>query len=288
MIRFSFSSFYMSLIFANIMILFLYITFHSEKLMIKLGLPILSSAVILTILRMALPFEFLFVSHNIYFPRVVSKVIGSITHPYISEYFSVWTCVKVIWIIGIIFFMIRFWKEEHALTKEVEFNSRKLPDSAPAYRVFRQIQQEFPKAKRIELRTFSPVQTPAIFGLRRPYILLPEELPLDDKQLYYILRHEVSHYLHHDSLLKICVRLLCNIYWWNPLCKFLQEKTDIILEMHVDRSLTKNSDQKTEYIECLIFVAKYIASSSPDIESSRVISFCGKPSSTLAHRFQMI
>ena len=72
MIRFSFSSFYMSMIFSNIVILFLYIVFKNQKLMIKLGLPILSGAVLAAMLRMVLPIEFLFLSHNIYFPKAIS------------------------------------------------------------------------------------------------------------------------------------------------------------------------------------------------------------------------
>ena len=80
MIRFSFSSFYMSMIISNILILFLYIVFKNQKLMIKLGLPILSGAVLAAMLRMVLPIEFLFLSHNIYFPKAIAKVISSIVY----------------------------------------------------------------------------------------------------------------------------------------------------------------------------------------------------------------
>ena len=288
MIRFSFSSFYMSVIFANLMILFLYIAFHNQKLMLKLGLPILSGAVFVTILRMVIPFEFLFLSHNIYFPEAISKIITNFIHPHLFGRFSLWFCIKVIWIIGIAFFTIRYLKTEHDFKVKVEHYSERLSEFTPAYQVLKQIQQEFPKTQYIELRTYPFVQTPVIYGLRKPYILLPEELTLNDKQLYYVLRHEISHYLHNDAFIKFGVKFLCIIYWWNPLCKFLQEKADTILEMRIDQSIAKNSKQKVEYLECLLFVADQLVSSSDNIKSSRVISLCDKSSLTLKHRFQML
>ena len=288
MIRFSFSSFYMSMIFANIVILFLYIVFHNQKLMIKMGLPILSGAVSLAILRMVLPFEFLFLSHNIFLPETISKMIRNFIHPYFSGSFSFWSFVKIIWIIGIIFFTIRYLKTEHDFKMDVIKYSEKPPESSPAYQVFRQIQQELPKSKCIELRIFPFVQTPSIYGIHRPYILLPEEMILNEKQLYYVLHHEVSHYLHHDSLLKLGVEFLCIVYWWNPFCRFLQKKADEILEMRIDQTIAKQNEQKLEYMQCLLFVANHIVSTSYDIKSSKMISFSDKPSSLLSDRFQML
>ena len=120
-----------------------------------------------------------------------------------------------------------------------------------------------------------------------PYILLPEELELDDKQLYYILRHEILHYLHHDFLLKLGVEFLCIAYWWNPLCRFLKNKADMILEMRIDQTISKDSDQRLEYFECLLFVANHISEPSK-LKSSRIISFCDKSSITLKQRFEML
>ena len=288
MIRFSFSSFLMSMVFANIIILFLYIAFHNQKLMIKLGLPILSGAVFVAILRMVLPIEFVFLSHNIYYPEIISKVIFNFNHPYFLDRFSFWSFVKIIWIIGIIFFTIRYLKTEHDFSKEVNRYSEKLPESAPAYLVFKQIQQELPKTKCIELRIFPFVQTPSIYGIHRPYILLPEEMNLNEKQLYYVLHHEVSHYLHHDSLLKLGVEFLCIVYWWNPFCRFLQKKADEILEMRIDQTIAKQNEQKLEYMECLLFVANHVVSTSYDVKSSKMISFSDKPSSILNDRFKIL
>lgn len=289
MIRFSFSSFYMSLLFANLMIMFLYLAFRNQKLMIKLGLPMLSIGLCLTILRMLLPFEFLFLSHNIYLPESVSMILGEFMHAYFfNGNLSGWSFIKIIWLIGIVVSGIRCLISEFALAKSVEEYSQKLPESASAYQMLRRIQLEFPKTQCIDVRTLPSLHVPMIFGLRNPHILLPKDLTLNDTQLYYILRHEITHYLHHDMLLKIGVKLLCIIYWWNPFCKLLQEQVETILEMRIDQTIAKNPIQKIEYFECLLFVVEHIKDSNDTIQTTNAISFHNKSSPLLNKRFSML
>lgn len=41
-----------------------------------------------------------------------------------------------------------------------------------------------------------------IFGIRKPYILIPD-LNFSKKEWYYILRHEIAHFYHGDLLIKL-------------------------------------------------------------------------------------
>ena len=109
MIRFSFSSFNMSFIFANVMIIFLYFLFRKQKRMIKFGLPVLGVTTCLIILRMLLPFEIMFLSHNIYFPEIVSKVISNFLKPrFLDGQLSYWSLIKIVWVGGIFVRSMRF------------------------------------------------------------------------------------------------------------------------------------------------------------------------------------
>lgn len=289
MIRFSFSSFYMSIIFVNLMILLLFIIFQNQKLMLKLGLPIIGSVVFVTILRMMLPFEFLFLSHNIYFPEPISKIMSDFQHPYFfNGRFSIITFILVIWIIGAVIFAIRSFKEERNFAKHLKKSLHELPESNPACQVMKDIQKEFPKSKCIKLWTSPLISSPIIYGLRNPYILLPEDLILTKKQLYYILRHETVHYLHHDLLLKHAFHIICIIYWWNPLCIYLRSKFDIFLEMRVDKYVSNSTKQKVEYFECILFIARYILHSNFTNKFASSISFCKNPNSDLKYRFDLL
>lgn len=289
MIRFSFSSFYMSIIFANLMILLLFIIFQNQKLMLKLGLPIIGSVVFVTILRMMLPFEFLFLSHNIYFPKPISKILSDFQHAYFFDgRFSLCTFIGIFWVIGIILFSIRSVKIERSFTKQLENSLHKLPESDLAHQVMKDIQIEFPKSSRIKLRSSSLISSPIIYGLRNPYILLPEDLILNKKQLYYVLRHETGHYLNHDLLLKHAFHVICIIYWWNPLCIYLRSKFDVFLEMRVDNSISTSPKQKVEYLECILFIARHFISPKFPIRLTSSIAFCKNADSDLNHRFRVL
>ena len=291
MIRFSFSSLYMSLLFANVMILFLYLAFQNQKLLLKFGLPMTGAVLLAAIMRMLVPFEFLHLSHNIYFPEAVSQVIGKFLQPqFFGDRFSYWSFAKMIWLAGILIFAVRTLKKEFATAKLIAQESRSITESEPVYRVFRRIQEEIPRTCRIELRTLPLIHVPMIYGLHHPCILLPEHFDLDETSLYYILRHESAHYLHHDLLLKVLIKTFCIIYWWNPFCKALKKQTDLVLEMRVDQEVAKNPRQKMEYALCLEIVMQHllksVSASSPAPVSS--ISFCKKSCSATVQRVNLL
>lgn len=185
-------------------------------------------------------------------------------------------------------FSIRSVKIERSFTKQLENSLHKLPESDPAHQVMKDIQIEFPKSSRIKLRSSSLISSPIIYGLRNPYILLPEDLILNKKQLYYVLRHETGHYLNHDLLLKHAFHVICIIYWWNPLCIYLRSKFDVFLEMRVDNSISTSPKQKVEYLECILFIAKHFISPKFPIRLTSSIAFCKNADSDLNHRFRVL
>lgn len=286
MIRFSFSSFHMAFLFSNVMILFLYLIFRKSTRMLRLGIPLLGFALCITVLRMLFPFELLFLSNNIYYPPVLSETISEFLHPrFFHEQLSIWSFVEIIWFAGIIFSALRYWKAEHTFSIYVKENSRKLSETSPACQILKQIQRDFPKVRRIKIRTLSGLQTPAIYGLWHPIILLPESFDLENEQLYYVLRHEVSHYLHHDLTLKFIIKLLRILYWWNPLCYLLQKQADSLLEIRVDHTMAEH--HKKEYLSCLLLVAARTTHDGFVSTATNTISFCSQPSE-LQQRFEIM
>lgn len=289
MIRFSFSSFYMSLLFVNVIILFLYLAFRSQTVMFKLGLTLLGSAVFFVVLRMILPFEFLFLSHNIYFPKIISYILGEFLHAHFwGGKLSCWSILQIIWLIGIPISGIRYWYTEQGISEAIKARSQRLPESAPACQVLAKIQEEFPKTRGIEIYSSPLADSPMIYGIRHPRILMPEGLELNESQLYIVLRHEIAHHLHHDPLIKFILQILCIIYWWNPFCKRLRDQASNILEMRTDRTVAKNPKEKEAYAECLLYVLNHAVKSRQFTNPSSTISLCKKPPSVLEQRFHML
>ena len=286
MIRFSFSSLYMAILFSNLLILLLYLVFRRRKLLASIGLPSLTAVLCIAILRMVFPIELLFLSRNIYLPEVLSCCISFLLHPcFFGGRFSIWSFLKVIWGTGIVISLFLYVKRERAFAKYLRISVRELPDSSDAIRILREIQQEIPQTQRIQLRTLSGLPSPSIYGFFRPCILLPEELSLDQEQLGFILRHEVTHFVHHDLYKKLGMQLLCILYWWNPLCHNLLRQVDAVLEMQVDQKIALQPEQKLNYLNCLLKIAR-----QPDrsLCTASMISFCDSPYSPLRQRVDML
>lgn len=290
MIRFSFSSFYMSLSFINITIFFLSLAFYNKKFLLKIGVPILISTVFLTMLRLLLPLEFLPLSHNIYLPGCISSIITNFQQPrFFGARFSFWSFSTIIWIIGILIFAVYHLRKEYQIIQKIHASMRKLPDCAPEYQIFRRIQERFPKTRCIGLYicSFSPV--PMIYGIRQPKILLPSDLQLEPAKLHYILLHEAAHHLHHDQLIKVCMKMLCIVYWWNPFCWLLKKQADTFLEMRIDQAIARNPDEKTAYMDCLLTVIEHVVGSKPPIPPIAATPFIIKKYDlTIKKRFQIL
>ena len=289
MIQFTFESFYMSVIFSNLMILLLYLIFRKEALMTKIGVSAIGISFLVIIVRMAFPYELLFLSNNIHFTGLPALIVGAIpVEHFFDERLSVWSFLMMAWLIGAVIVFVRFIKEERSLAAIIKASRREFSPASDVGKVFEQIQKEFPKLRRVQVCTFSRCESPFIYGIWKPCIFLPEGMRLDEKELYYVLRHEASHYLCHDLYLKLFVRCLCIIYWWNPICYFLKKKVDTLLEMRVDHSIAKEPEQKAAYLKCLLSVADYVTGKNRAAGSVCIVSFCGESSTELKQRFQML
>ncbi|WP_432663855.1 M56 family metallopeptidase [Wukongibacter baidiensis] len=63
------------------------------------------------------------------------------------------------------------------------------------------------------------VKSPALYGLIRPCILLPIDIhsQVDEKELEYIILHELSHFKRKDIAVFWIMTILKAIYWFNPI-----------------------------------------------------------------------
>src|SRR6266511_3457441 len=73
--------------------------------------------------------------------------------------------------------------------------------------------------RRNYLRLSTTLSSPAVYGLWRPVILIPQRLAdqLSAPQLRAVLLHELAHIKRGDVLAHYAQTLLQIIYWWHPL-----------------------------------------------------------------------
>ena len=119
--------------------------------------------------------------------------------------------------------------------------------------VIDRININYRKSKEFKVLLVSGIQTPAIFGLLHPKILMPE-VDYSEKEINCILCHEMLHYYRHDLMVKVLCEFLCVIYWWNPVVFLLRKLVSRVLELRVDFLLTLgfSNEEKIDYMECII------------------------------------
>jgi beta-lactamase regulating signal transducer with metallopeptidase domain/HEAT repeat protein len=113
--------------------------------------------------------------------------------------------------------------------------------------------------RRIGIRLSDAVPGPALCGLFRPVILMPERVAenLSDSQLRAVLLHELAHFQRGDLWINHLQTLLQIVYWWHPLLWLANARIRQVREEAVDETvLVALRDESETYPETLLNVAK--------------------------------
>nr|WP_228846414.1 M56 family metallopeptidase [Clostridioides sp. ES-S-0107-01] len=113
---------------------------------------------------------------------------------------------------------------------------------------YRELLSELNIKNNIPLRYTEELASPAGVGLFKPYIFLLD-LPYDEENIYWILKHELTHFKHRDILIKFIVVFVKAIYWFNPFVYIMSKKIDSDCELCCDESVINegSSKRKKEY-----------------------------------------
>lgn len=185
-----------------------------------------------------------------------------------------------LWIAGAVCrFFIKVWEHFyfiHVVGRCPNYYGHHIED------IVNRINREYGKEARFKVLFVPDIHTPAILGLLHPRILIP---PADytEREIYYILKHEMLHYYHHDMLVKILCEILCTVYWWNPAVFLLRRLIERVLEIRVDCLLTSgfSKDEKISYLECLVKSMK----AGGQKDSNMIITFTAQKGSAMKQRF---
>lgn len=287
MLDFSMSSVNMTILVSNLFIIFLVLIFRNRKILFRLGLPLLVGFVILICVRMIFPVELLPISHNVYLPDLLTTIVGETRSTrFLHDTVSWWNILELVWICGILYSSLKYFNRNHAFRKYVKKHASALSESSIQMRAFTQIKLEATKKgiQKMQLLALPLLKSPIIYGLWKPFILIPNTLELSETEWRYVLLHEVNHYRHKDLYIKFLLHIICIIYWWNPFCRFLKNDTDTILEMRIDQTLADTPAHKVEYLSCLLKTASYQIENPVSIPDFS-INFCD---SVLVQRFDSI
>ncbi len=279
-----------SVIISNLFLVLLTLCLMNQKLLIRMGYKLLALFVLFTALRYALPFELSF-TVNLPLPLSLSKLVSK---GYIGLFMfhgqpvSMWRLFLFIWavggVLGIVKYIISYCKASY----HIVLYGKELTGQALYQDILNQACREKKRPNRFRVIGIPDLAGPVLFGIFSPKILLPENLEIPERDLFYILRHEASHHFHHDLLLKSIIRLITLIYWWNPVCILLNRQADVILEMRVDDSLTlADASTTNEYMQCLLHMSASLSRNTP-LRSGFTIGLLRGRDTDLKRRFTLM
>lgn len=289
MLNYSFSTVLMTILASNLLIAVIVGCFRNQKILLSVGYRLVLAFLVLTALRFLFPFELPF-ARNVYFPNWLSAAVAFVRHVFFTLgpiEVSVWLILECVWGGGSVYYFCRFCRRKAKLKHYLVRYGRNVSREEP----YRTMMADICGGRRNPIWVVRATYfgTPVQCGTVHPYIVLPAHLDISDKELYYVLRHETAHYYNHDALMKDVVSIIRVIYWWNPLCKYLEEQMDVVLEMRVDNSLVKGSDAEREaYCNTLNHISEELKGESNLPGSGSAISMARCGGDDLRYRYSMM
>jgi beta-lactamase regulating signal transducer with metallopeptidase domain len=144
---------------------------------------------------------------------------------------------------------------------------REFSASLPVDNDFISAWQETHKLKRTYfIRVSDKITVPLTYGVFRPVILLPKRMDLsDEKQLSYILTHELAHIRRLDALTKLIATAALCVHWFNPLVWAMYILLNRDIEISCDERVVRELGEtpKSAYALMLIGMAEKKGTLSP-------------------------
>lgn len=290
MIELSFYTILMAFLTSTVLFSLSCIFFSSSKRILNVGYKTIAFISFLSILRLVVPidFDFTAILPMNELAKQISFFICQHRIAFFSIRLSIWDILLVIWLIGILFQLILYWRQYKQIDRIVIQTGKNVSYHSNYMKAFQSIQISYGISRQLPVYEIPMLSSPMLFSIRNPRILLPAENNYSDDDLYFIFRHEMTHFLHHDLLYKFFFQLLFIVYWWNPLKYILKRQVNNLLEINVDSSLTQNFEDAIPYMECLIKIKKQCAVSNKNYFDSCTLSISNIKEGSLEKRFQLL
>lgn len=259
------------------MIVGIYVLRKVRRFRTGFGLSALVLLYLFSIMRILFPLEL---------PRVIELGIDEV-YPEIYRFlttdhsygehlnFSYLDALVCIWVAGIIILTIRYIVNYHKAMRSITKYAS--PCGQHEYTSLDAVKRDIGRSMKVSLCTVPNISVPFGIGIFRKTILLPQK-NFTDRELYYILLHEYTHFLNHDIPVKMMVSVFCCIFWWNPVAYLLKADLEQTLEMKCDASVARYLDTqgKAAYLRTIVGVIKQSPAKRPTPYASTALFQTGR------------
>lgn len=118
-----------------------------------------------------------------------------------------------------------------------------------------QVRRQTGRKLRVQGCTARNIESAFGMGVLHKRIILPDR-DYTETELHYVLLHEYTHFLNHDTVVKLLVTLFCMMFWWNPVVYLLQKDLEQTLEIKCDLSVARTLDEqeRAAYLRTILFL----------------------------------
>lgn len=172
------------------------------------------------------------------------------------------------WLIGAIIFLFYHLSSYVAFHRKVKYTVR-ATDNATYLDIMQEQKNHLHITKDIQLLIYNDINSPLLLGFRNPCILLPNNNYTKD-QIAFIIKHELTHYKHHDLYIKLLLIVSNALHWFNPIIYLLVREASLTMELYCDESVTAKQtlSYREQYSLTLLQIMKSGNSHSPALLST--------------------
>lgn len=115
----------------------------------------------------------------------------------------------------------------------------------------------------IPVLSSSTLHEPGVVGIRRPVLLLPEQIAsqLDDRQLRAVLEHELCHVRRRDNLTSAIHMLVEAVFWFHPLVWWVGARLIHERERACDEAVVRSGHEAQTYAEGILEICRHCVAS---------------------------
>ena len=247
-------SFLSALLWSSLLIVAIYLLRHTR---FKQHFGVLSMVLLYLFcaVRLFLPLEFphtLIAADDVIYPYIYNLLTREHT---ILANKSLALILCAVWLLGFCVLLFRFARQYRKAIRSVEHYAE--PWDERTNTLLKQVQQQTCRTIKVQGYIATSVESAFGMGVLHKRIILPDR-DYTETELRYVLLHEYTHFLNHDTVVKLLVTLFCMIFWWNPIVYLLQKDLEQTLEIKCDLSVARTLDEqeRAAYLRTILSLMK--------------------------------
>lgn len=181
--------------------------------------------------------------------------------------------LPVLWGIGIVYIIFK----NLAIKLIISLGSKKNKKVNERYiNILEECKNKLKIKRKIKLINQKNKETPAIYGIIKPKILINEEFleKYSNEEVTYMFMHELSHYKGCDLYLNFLLKVINTIHWFNPFCYIFFKRIRQDMELKADSRAIKNLKEE-ENKQYALTIIKVLANRNYKSYETEVLNLIG-------------